>query len=218
MKRLLSACLLTILLAAAPAAASLLTYDFTFAGNGASATGSITFDMALLTNPGRNVFDTSADLVYTTGEHPYGTNTPGLVTALSVIVSGASDGNGPFTLSDFDGVLFDTSTAGLNLNPNQQLVGQSVVTGYGTGVWGTPVNIDGSNPRQSWTGDFQLFSPASSPAPYGSNPFEMTTAGGEAMLLTSMIAVNTVPEPSTYALLCISLGVVGFARRKIKQL
>ena len=58
MKRLLSACLLTILLAAALAAASLLTYNFTFAGNGASNTGSITFDMALLTNPGRNVFDT----------------------------------------------------------------------------------------------------------------------------------------------------------------
>ena len=26
---------------------------------------------------------------------------------------------------------------------------------------------------------------------------------------------NTVPEPSTYALLCISLGVVGFVRKKM---
>ena len=213
MTRILSACILTILLAAAPAAASFLTYDFTFAGNGASATGSITFDMALLANPGRNLFDTSAGGDYSM----YGTNIPGLVTALSVTVSGASDGNGLFTLADFDGVLFDTSTAGLNLNPNQQLIGQSVVTGYGTGAWGTPAIISGSNPVQSWTGDFQLFSPASSPAPYGSNPFEITTAGGEAMQLTSMIAVNAVPEPSTYALLCISLGVVGYARKKMMK-
>ena len=28
---------------------------------------------------------------------------------------------------------------------------------------------------------------------------------------------NAVPEPSTYALLCISLGVVGFARKKMKN-
>ncbi len=214
MKRILIAGFMAILLAAAPAAASLLTYDFTFAGNGASATGSITFDMALLTNPGRNVFDTSVGLVYTTGEHPYGTNSPGLVTALSVTVSGASVGNGPFTLADFDGVLFDTSTAGLNLNPNQQLVGQSVVTGYGTGVWGTPVNIDGSNPVQSWTGDFQLFSPAISPAPYGSNPFEITTAGGEAMQLTSFEAVAAVPEPATWLLISLGLGGLTLLRRR----
>ena len=28
---------------------------------------------------------------------------------------------------------------------------------------------------------------------------------------------SAVPEPSTYALLCISLGVVGFARKKLKN-
>ena len=210
MKRILIACLMTILLAAAPAAASVVTYAFTFAGNGATATGSITFDMALLTNPGPNVFDTSVGSIYA---EAYGTSTPGLVTALSVNVSGASGGNGTFTLADFDGVLFDTSTAGLNLS--QLLVGQSVVvTGYGTGTWGTPAIITGSNPVQSWSGDFQLFSPAASAAPYGSNPFEITTAGGEAMQLTSMYAT---PEPSTYALLCISLGVVGFVRRKLRM-
>jgi PEP-CTERM motif len=29
------------------------------------------------------------------------------------------------------------------------------------------------------------------------------------------VGVGIVPEPSTYALLCISLGVVGFARKKM---
>ena len=30
------------------------------------------------------------------------------------------------------------------------------------------------------------------------------------------VSVTTTPEPSTYALLCISLGVVGYARRKLR--
>jgi len=33
--------------------------------------------------------------------------------------------------------------------------------------------------------------------------------------VTLNINVSTVPEPSTYALLCISLGVVGYARKKM---
>jgi len=35
--------------------------------------------------------------------------------------------------------------------------------------------------------------------------------------LTFDILANPVPEPSTYALLCISLGVVGYARRKSRK-
>ena len=32
----------------------------------------------------------------------------------------------------------------------------------------------------------------------------------------SLTATSAVPEPSTYALLCLSLGVVGFARKRMK--
>ena len=39
--------------------------------------------------------------------------------------------------------------------------------------------------------------------------------GGAADFIT--MNVNAVPEPSTYALLCISLGVVGFARRNLRK-
>ena len=34
---------------------------------------------------------------------------------------------------------------------------------------------------------------------------------------TFTVNVSAVPEPSTYALLCISLGVVGFARKKMRK-
>jgi hypothetical protein len=38
-----------------------------------------------------------------------------------------------------------------------------------------------------------------------------------AAVATASITAAAVPEPSTYALLVISLGVVGFVRRKVKQ-
>ena len=42
--------------------------------------------------------------------------------------------------------------------------------------------------------------------------YEAVGASTEIQFLT-----DTVPEPSTYALLCLSLGVVGFARRKMSK-
>jgi hypothetical protein len=66
--------------------AGLMTFDLTWSGasfgNTAMATGQITFDPSLLTNPG--VTD------------------PIAVTAFSITVSGASSGNGTFGLGDFD--------------------------------------------------------------------------------------------------------------------
>jgi hypothetical protein len=211
MKRILMTMLLATFTLAAPAAASLMSFDFTFTGNGATATGAISMDTAvLLATPGRYIYDPGAQ---------YGNYnaTSGLtVAALTVIVSGSAtpQANGTFTLADFDGVLFDTSPAGVNLA--LQLVGQATVNG----TWGTnvaiPLSGDPLPPPQSYTGDFQIFSPAAGWAPYGTNPYELTTGGGEAMQLTSF-APTAVPEPSTYALLCISLGVVGYARRRMKD-
>ena len=214
MKRIFIAGLMALLFAAAPAAASVKSFTFTFAGNDATATGIIDFEMSLLGNPGRNVFDTSAEKIYSTIGGPYayyGENISGLVTALSVTVSGASDGNGTFHLGDFDGVLFDTSTLLGGMDLTRELTTQTTVGG----LWGTNINIDNSSPPQSSTGDFQLFSMTlGNLAPNGGNPYELTTSGGELMTLTSFAAV---PEPSTYLLLCLGLGVVGFARKMMRR-
>ena len=215
MKRILISGLMAILLAATPAVASVKSFTFNFAGNGATAKGTIDFEMTLLTNPGRNLFDSSGADIYSA----YGTNIPGLVTALSVTVLGSSNvsGNGTFHLNDFDGVLFDTSLAGVNLN--QQLVGQSLANVGPAGEtwqWGTLQTITGSDPVRSYTGDFQLFSPLTSNAPAGSNPFEITTLGGEPMLLTSFEAVAVVPEPATWLLISLGLGGLALLRRRRK--
>ena len=118
-----------------PVAASLSTYHFTFSGsaydglpNAAVATGSITFDLDLLTNPGRNLYDPTDSL-----QGDYGTPTPDLVTALTVRVTGSTNGNGTFTLNDFDAVLFDTSLLPLDLT--RELVGQATASLNGK-TWG----------------------------------------------------------------------------------
>ena len=209
MKRIFIAGLLALLCAAAPAAASVKSFTFSFAGNNATATGIINFEMSKLTNPGPNLFDTSVGGIYS----PYGTNIPGLVTALSVTVLGASAGNGTFTLLDFDGVFFNTTRLGVNLN--QPLMTQSLVNIGPEGqtwLWGSAGHtIPDSDPAASYVGDFQLFSPNTSDAPTGGNPLEITTLGGEAMALTSF---TPVPEPSTWLLLSMGIGGAAFLRRR----
>ena len=208
MKRILITGLMAILFAAAPAAASVKSFSFTFAGNGATATGSIDFEMSKLNNPGPNLFDTSGGTY-----SAYGTNIPGLVTALSVTVLGASAGNGTFTLLDFDGVFFNTTRLGVNLN--QPLMTQSLVNIGPEGqtwLWGSAGHtIPDSDPAASYVGDFQLFSPNTSDAPTGGNPLEITTLGGEAMALTSF---TPVPEPSTWLLLSMGIGGLAILRRR----
>ena len=54
--------------------------------------------------------------------------------------------------------------------------------------------------------------------PYTNNGYEVNGNGDWGYKNFIIIeGVATVPEPSTYALLCISLGVVGFARKRMKK-
>ena len=230
MKSMMIFGLMAILFAASPAAASVQYFNFAYAplgisGGTATATGTIGMEMSLLAAPGRYLYDPLN--LYTN----YGGTTADFVSSLTVTVSGSNptlinsvlvDANGTYTLnknnlntSDYVAVLFDTSQ-GVNFGQSE-LVGQPSYYDSTSSTWwnwGTDHQINGSAVPQSYTGDFQIFSSDTSLAPYGIYPYQMATGVGEPIQLTSF----ATPEPSTYALLGISLGVVGLVRRKLKNM
>jgi len=216
MKNLHSLCLIILLAAANPAWASDISFAFNFSGaaydgNNALAKGTITFDSTKLNNPGRNLWDPN-DL------YPgYGTRTAGLVTDLTVTVTGSTGGagDGVFSLADFDAVLFDTSSTALNLG--QQLIGQATSSPNGK-TWGQddPINPLPS-PAAFYTGDFQLFAKNTSASPFGLYPFQVGTdhGGNDGMHLVSFApANNDIPEPGIIGLMGIgALAWAGTANR-----
>jgi hypothetical protein len=158
-------------------------------GNGAVATALLTIDDALLPNPGSYINSTVL---------------PSFILDFTITVSGATSGNGTFTLSDFGGTYW--STQGGTLDLTQQLVGQPT-----SGLpWGT--TNDGNS------GDFNMFALNPS-APSGTFFFQLTTAGGtgNTMNLTSFVEA---PEPASLGLMLAGgLALGGFAAvRRREQL
>jgi hypothetical protein len=214
---LIAACL--FMSTVVPATANVISYNFTFDGgafvypfndllNGDAVTGSITFDTAYFTIPtGFNSFDLSTN------------NGNAAVTALNVHVAYDLGGTADYTKNYFSTVIFDTSQLGVDLT--KELVGQNAGDAV-YGPWGT-LKTTGGVPVLSDTGDFELFAKdpnAFGAAPNGAYPYMLATLGGadnnsNYVQLTSF-APATVPVPSTYTLLTLGLGVVGFARKKMK--
>ena len=166
-----------------------LTFDFLYSGapngNSATASGYITFKDGLPQNP--TVGSTS---------YYFGAND---MLAFSMIVSGASSGNGTYSIGNFSQIYWSTNGATLDLT--SQLVGQTVSPGH---LWGTG--------GDSLAGDFNVFGSTPS-APYGTYYFQLTTNGGagDMMNLTSFAPQggSAVPEPGTIFLMCG--GLLGFA-------
>ena len=153
-------------------------------GNNASAVGTVTLDETQLSQR----FDWGTGALGTT------------VLGLSLTVSGASIGNGTFTLSDFSSWQWDTN--GTTLDFSKELFGQTLQGG----------KIFGADDMYS---DFNVFAYDIS-VPNGMNYFTLATQGGFGDLL-KMTSMSAVPEPSTYGLIGIGALGVAFAARRRKQ-
>jgi uncharacterized protein with beta-barrel porin domain len=149
-----------------PVAAADQTFNLIWSGasfsNSASATATIVMDTALVPNPGNS----------------YG-GIPAWFKSITMTVTGASFGNGTFTLADFQGLYWDTGAAALDLS--QQLVGQPT----NAFPWGT---ANGSG------GEFNLLGVC--PAPTATYYFTLTThcGDGDELLLTSFLMVPSAPS------------------------
>lgn len=151
-------------------------FDFTYTGGtGATAVGQLSIDSAVLAT----LLAAPSDSISPISD----------LESLSMVVSGASAGNGTFGLSDFSGIAW--WSAGATFDFTQNLVGQPT----NGNPWGT---LDGSS------GDFNFFSVDT--APTGVDYFTLTADDGSAdsMQLTSL---QTVPEPGAMGL----TGLAGLA-------
>ena len=122
-----------------------LNYSGASFGNAATATGQIVIDETLLPNPGST-----------------GGSFANYLQNLNLTVSGATTGNGTYSLTDFSTFIWNTN--GATLDFTQELVGQA----SSGSPWGTT-----SGPA----GDFNLFASTAS-APTGYSPFVLSTSSG----------------------------------------
>ena len=95
----------------------------------------------------------------------------------------------------------------VDLSHDQSLIGQDTANG----PWGV---YDSATPV--YTGDFQFYANAESFAPSGIDSYTLATNEGTGVPM-QLTQANVIPEPTTYLLLCLSLGVVGVVRRKIMK-
>lgn len=157
-------------------------------GNSATGVGFIDIDTSVVPDVGFQGFHALPDSAFQ---------------ILSVTISGASSGNGTFGASDFSSYYFATPIA---LNYSKELIGQDVGGGC---TYGTSTGPCGNGS----SGDFNLFG-AVAGAPLGVWYFDLQTAGGDQMLVTS---ISPAPEPVTLAL--FGAGLAGYAatRRRKKS-
>ncbi|HLO85054.1 MAG TPA: PEP-CTERM sorting domain-containing protein [Nostocaceae cyanobacterium] len=165
-------------------------------GNGASATGFIEFD--------------PSDPSFVSATIPPSSDITSSVKDFSITITGARSGNGTFTLSDFQRIIF-RYPPNSSLDFTQELVGQPA----------NPPALPFGTAYNGQAGDFNIFRNfASSPnAPTGAFFFQIITSGstGDRLKLTSFKPQTTVPEPASLIGI-LGLGTFGLTSlRKRKQ-
>ena len=198
-----AAALAWVLAAALPsvAQAALTTFQFAYSGapfgNGARATGAVTLDLALID--------------YVTGpdeERPVITLPSPAVADITMTVSGASAGNGTFSLRHFYSFWFSSPSP---LDLSRELIGQPLANGYAFGPTGSDCS-KGTGPCGDFNFDVWRDFPEGVP-PEGIDFFQVVTQGGELMLLTSL-APLAVPEPGSLALAGLALTCLALLGRR----
>ncbi len=130
-----------------------------------------------------------------------------LVQTLNVDVYSNSILVGQYGRSDFYGMVLDLSLLNtVDLSHDQSLIGQATANGS-WGVYDPAALV--------FTGDFQFWANVGSSAPSGIGSYTIATNEGTGVTM-QLTQANVVPEPTTYLLLCLSLGAVGFARRQLR--
>jgi len=169
-----------------------LSWSGSFLGNSASASGTMTLDLTTLMNPtplGGVGVDISSD-----------------ITSLTVTVTGASAGNGSYTLTDLCGCSELVPPTRTLWNTN-----------------GATVNMNGDVLAQltAADGDFNLFFTA--PGPQGSQELTLTTNGlsGDPMEMTKFAPTvgrrAPVPEPATWVMMGLGFAGLAFAGLRARR-
>ena len=169
-----------------------LSWSGSFLGDGASASGTMTLDLTTLMNPtplGGVGIDIFSD-----------------ITSLTVTVTGASAGNGSYTLSDLCGCSELAPPTRTLWNTN-----------------GATVNMLGDVLAQltAADGDFNLFFTA--PGPQGSQELTLTTNGlsGDPMEMIKFAPTvgrrAPVPEPAAWVMMGLGFAGLGFAGLRARR-
>ena len=124
----------------------------------------------------------------------------GTLKNFTMTVSGAGKGNGTFGANSFATLLFYTPSA---LDLSKDLVGQTLADGTVFGSTGGMFGLFGFAPH--------------SPMGYANFTLRADNGFGPKMTLTSLIAATAVPEPASWAMMILGLGMVGFALRRTRR-